>query len=56
MFLAAGPMLGWDGLLTGDVEVRGFDCDHFSMMAEPAIAEIGEALNGFLGRGPEAVL
>ena len=48
VFLAAGPLLGWDGLLTGAVVNYVFACDHFTMMAEPAIAEIGGTLNRML--------
>lgn len=45
LFLAAGPLLGWDGLLRGEIASYVIDCDHFTMMAQPAIGEIGTALN-----------
>lgn len=48
VFIAAGPQLGWDRYVDGEIVVQDFDCDHFTMMAEPAIGEIGEILNGLL--------
>ena len=54
LFLAAGPMLGWDGLLRGKVFNHVVDCDHFTMMLQPAIREIGAILNQKLLDGPAA--
>ncbi len=45
LFIAAGPQLGWEKYVNGPIDVQEFDCDHFTMMAEPAIAEVGEILN-----------
>ncbi|NJM81819.1 MAG: SDR family NAD(P)-dependent oxidoreductase [Tabrizicola sp.] len=50
-FIAAGPVLGWDGLLTGPVTNHLVECNHFTMMAEPAIGIIGRHLNELLGLG-----
>ncbi|MFV0473266.1 MAG: SDR family NAD(P)-dependent oxidoreductase [Pikeienuella sp.] len=48
LFLNAGERLGWDGLLTGDVAAHVVDCDHFTLMEEPAISGIGAILNRVL--------
>ena len=45
LFATAGPKLGWEDVLTGEVESHIVNCDHFSMMADPAISEIAERLN-----------
>lgn len=45
LFLHAGAQLGWQGILTGQVSVQTIDCDHFTMMAGEAVAEIGSLLN-----------
>lgn len=47
-FLRAGPKLGWDEFVSGDIEVMIFDCDHFNMMIDPTISEIGKILNELL--------
>ena len=44
-FLAAGPLLGWDRYLTGTVKVVDVDGDHFSLMSNPAVGQIGAVLN-----------
>ncbi len=48
LFLHAGAQLGWQGILTGQVAVQTIDCDHFTMMAGEAVAEIGSLLNKLL--------
>ena len=47
-FLRAGPQLGWDKFVSGNIEVMVFDCDHFNMMIDPTIGEIGKILNELL--------
>ncbi len=47
-FIAAGELLGWEPYLKGPVAVHSFECDHFSMMSDPAISEIGDILNADL--------
>ncbi|MDF2368247.1 type I polyketide synthase [Sneathiella sp.] len=47
-FLRAGPKLGWEKFVSGNVEVMIFDCDHFNMMIDPTINEIGKILNELL--------
>ncbi|MBO0332806.1 SDR family NAD(P)-dependent oxidoreductase [Sneathiella sp. CAU 1612] len=47
-FLRAGPHLGWDKFVSGNIEVMIFDCDHFNMMIDPTISEIGKILNELL--------
>ncbi|MEX0582113.1 MAG: SDR family NAD(P)-dependent oxidoreductase, partial [Sneathiella sp.] len=47
-FLRAGPQLGWDKFVSGNIEVMAFDCDHFNMMIDPTIGEIGKILNELL--------
>ncbi|WP_171133156.1 MULTISPECIES: type I polyketide synthase [unclassified Ruegeria] len=55
LFIAAGDDLGWGEYVQGQITTREFDCDHFTMMAEPAIALIGRELNQrLLGLEPEA--
>ena len=41
LFLHAGALLGWQGILTGEVAVYTMECDHFTMMSGTSIAEIG---------------
>ena len=48
LFLHAGAQLGWQGILTGQVGIHVIDCDHFTMMAGEAVAEIGSMLNELL--------
>ncbi|WP_371170604.1 type I polyketide synthase [Aliiroseovarius sp. 2305UL8-7] len=48
LFIAAGPQLGWDRYIDGEIDIQEFDCDHFTMMTEPAIGEIGRILNDIL--------
>ncbi|MCK0140583.1 type I polyketide synthase [Aliiroseovarius sp. F47248L] len=50
LFIAAGPNLGWDRYIDGPIDIREFDCDHFTMMTEPAIIQIGDVLNKLLLR------
>ncbi|MDA7964121.1 hypothetical protein, partial [Ruegeria sp.] len=45
LFIAAGADLGWGRYVDGQIDIREFDCDHFTMMAEPTIAVIGGQLN-----------
>jgi acyl transferase domain-containing protein/thioesterase domain-containing protein/acyl carrier protein len=45
-FLIAGPQLGWEDYVTGTIDVKVFNCDHFSMMSDPTIGEIGDIING----------
>jgi acyl transferase domain-containing protein/thioesterase domain-containing protein/acyl carrier protein len=47
-FLKAGPELGWNQWISGNIEIQEFDCDHFSMMIDPTIGEIGKILNELL--------
>ncbi|WP_373088630.1 SDR family NAD(P)-dependent oxidoreductase [Sneathiella sp.] len=47
-FLRAGLSLGWDDWITGTIRVMTFNCDHFNMMIDPTIGEIGEILNELL--------
>jgi thioesterase domain-containing protein/acyl carrier protein len=47
-FLRAGPQLGWDKFVSGNIDVMIFDCDHFNMMIDPTIGEIGKILNELL--------
>lgn len=37
MFVRSGPMLGWQGILTGNVDVIPLEAYHDSLMREPAI-------------------
>jgi acyl transferase domain-containing protein/thioesterase domain-containing protein/acyl carrier protein len=50
-FAQAGEYLGWKDLAKGPVEVFSFDCDHFTMMADPAISKIAAVLNTRLQGG-----
>ncbi len=47
-FLRAGQHLGWDKFVSGNIEVMVFNCDHFNMMIDPTISEIGKILNELL--------
>jgi len=47
-FLRAGRELGWSEWASGEINIQEFDCDHFSMMADPMISEIGAVLNELL--------
>ena len=44
-FVVAGPHLGWKEFVSGTIDVSVFNCDHFSMMSDPTIGEIGELIN-----------
>jgi thioesterase domain-containing protein len=48
LFLHAGTLLGWQGILTGKVIAHTLDCDHFTMMAGQSVAEIGTQMNAAL--------
>ena len=45
LFLYAGPKLGWQDFLTGQVNLHTIDCDHFTMMSGDAVAKIGVLLS-----------
>lgn len=47
-FLRAGPDLGWRKWVSGNIEIQEFNCDHFNMMIDPTIGEIGKILNELL--------
>ena len=47
-FLRAGTYLGWDRYISGNIDVMVFDCDHFNMMIDPTIGEIGKIVNELL--------
>ncbi|MEH6547968.1 MAG: alpha/beta fold hydrolase, partial [Sneathiella sp.] len=47
-FLRAGPDLGWGTWVSGNIEIQEFECDHFNMMIDPTIGEIGKILNELL--------
>ncbi|USG59767.1 SDR family NAD(P)-dependent oxidoreductase [Sneathiella marina] len=47
-FLRAGPDLGWGKWVSGNIEIQEFECDHFNMMIDPTIGEIGKILNELL--------
>ncbi|MCR9212907.1 MAG: SDR family NAD(P)-dependent oxidoreductase [Proteobacteria bacterium] len=44
-FLAVGRNLGWDNLVSGEITVYDFNCNHFDMMQDPTIGAIGDVLN-----------
>ncbi len=44
-FLAVGRNLGWDNMVSGEITVYDFNCNHFDMMQDPTIGAIGDVLN-----------
>jgi acyl transferase domain-containing protein len=48
LFLHAGSQLGWQGILTGPVDVHALACDHFTMMSGRTVERIGALLNSWL--------
>ncbi|HYF17977.1 MAG TPA: SDR family oxidoreductase [Ramlibacter sp.] len=61
LYLYAGPTLGWDEYVTGDIRTTRIGGSHFTMMAEPGVSEVIEAfrrelarLDGRLGGGKPA--
>jgi acyl transferase domain-containing protein/thioesterase domain-containing protein len=50
VYLYAGDKLGWDEVATGDIRVSVVRGSHFSMMAEPGVSELIEAIRRELAR------
>jgi acyl transferase domain-containing protein/thioesterase domain-containing protein len=50
LYLYAGPTLGWEEFVSGEIRVTEIGGSHFSMMAEPGITEVIEAFRRELAR------
>lgn len=50
LYLFAGPWLGWDEHVAGDIRLTEIAGSHFSMMSEPGISEVIEAFRHELAR------
>ena len=50
LYLHAGPTLGWDANVRGEIRVTVIGGSHFTMMAEPGVSEVIEAIRGELAR------
>jgi acyl transferase domain-containing protein len=50
LYLYAGPTLGWSEHVSGNVRVEQISGSHFSMMADPAVSEVTEAIRRELMR------
>jgi acyl transferase domain-containing protein/thioesterase domain-containing protein len=50
LYLYAGPALGWDRFVTGEIRVTDIGGSHFTMMAEPGVTEVIEAFRSELAR------
>ncbi|WP_332815912.1 type I polyketide synthase [Ramlibacter sp.] len=50
LYLYAGPWLGWDEHVTGEIRVNEIAGSHFSMMSEPGVSEVIEAFQRELAR------
>ncbi|WP_440480599.1 thioesterase domain-containing protein [Ramlibacter tataouinensis] len=50
LYLYAGPRLGWDEHVTGEIRLTEIAGSHFSMMSEPGISEVIEAFRRELAR------
>ncbi|TFZ02998.1 SDR family oxidoreductase [Ramlibacter henchirensis] len=50
VYLFAGPQLGWNELVSGEIRVTEVGGSHFSMMAEPGVSEVIEAFRRELAR------
>jgi hypothetical protein len=48
-YLGAGPALGWEEHVRGDIRVAEIAGSHFTMMAEPGVSELIHALRLELG-------
>jgi thioesterase domain-containing protein len=42
--LRGGPLLGWQRLVSGTIEVCDVDCTHLTMFEEPAVSRVAQAL------------
>jgi len=49
-YLYAGPQLGWNEVVTGEIRVTEISGSHFSMMAEPGVSELIEAFRREIAR------
>ncbi len=49
-YLAAGPCLGWDRWVRGRIESRHVGGSHFSVMREPGLGELANALQSALDK------
>ncbi|HZY17564.1 MAG TPA: SDR family oxidoreductase [Ramlibacter sp.] len=54
LYLYAGPQLGWDEHVRGETRVVEIGGSHFSMMAEPGVSELIEAIRRELARLDES--
>lgn len=50
VYLYAGPTLGWNEVVSGDIRTTEIGGSHFSMMAEPGVSELIEAIRRELAR------
>jgi len=50
LYLYAGPWLGWDEHVTGEIRLTEIAGSHFSMMSEPGVSEVIEAFRCELAR------
>src|SRR5262249_11674028 len=50
LYLYAGPTLGWNEHVRGQVRLEPISGSHFTMMAEPGVSEVTEALRRELMR------
>ena len=49
-YLAAGPSLGWDRCVRGHIEAHSLSGSHFSVMREPGLGELANALQSALDK------
>ena len=49
-YLAAGPCLGWERWVQGRIETRNVGGSHFSVMREPGLGELANALQSALDK------
>jgi thioesterase domain-containing protein len=45
----SGPMLGWQKIVSGAIEVCEIDCTHFELFKEPAVSQVAAAVRKRLG-------
>lgn len=50
LYLYAGPWLGWDEHVSGEIRLTEIAGSHFSMMSEPGVSEVIEAFRRELAR------
>jgi len=50
LYLYAGATLGWDQFVTQPIRITEIGGSHFSMMAEPGVSELIEAVRRELAR------